>query len=319
MATSWSCFEDFNVIHSSSEDFGGYPSLREMEEFDGALLEADLVELEMTGNWFTWTSKIQGNGILRRLDHCLSNEAWKVAFPYSEVRVGQWGISDHNPLLVSTGETRSRPPPTFRYFSHWAEAEGFIDIISFVQNLKAVKRVLRASFGRHISVLADEVRAARQVMEVSQMKIERDPNLDSVCVETARATEVFWSVARLEEASLRQKVRVSCSGLFTVVDAGETRQMVHDRVARVAVDFFRGYLRSQPVGYRDLTARIEDIVQFSWSEEGVEALGRPMSWDEIKKALFSMKSGKAPGMMGFQLIFTELLGMGLGMISMMLC
>ncbi|XP_038888122.1 uncharacterized protein LOC120078021 [Benincasa hispida] len=271
---------DFNVIRSSSEDFCGCPSLREMEEFDRALLEADL-----------------GNGILHRLDRYLSNEVWKVAFPYSEVKVGQWRISDHSPLLVSIGETRSRPPPTFRYSSHWAKAEGFINtirsvwrrskdvspMVSFVRNLKAVKRVLRTSFGRHISVLADEVRAARQVIEVAQAKVERDPTSESVCAEAARATEVFW-------------------------------------VARVAVDFFRGCLGSQPVGYRDLTARIGDIVQFSWthegvdalgrpmcirdrSEEGVEALGRPVSRDEIKKALFWIKSGKAARPDGFSVDF----------------
>ncbi|XP_038895804.1 uncharacterized protein LOC120083970 [Benincasa hispida] len=294
---------DFNVIRSSSEDFSGCPSLKEMEKFDGVLLEGDLVELGVIGNWFTWTSKLQGNGILWRLDRCLSNEKWKVAFPYSEVRVGQWGISDHSPLLVSTGETRNRPPPTFCYFTHWAEADSIINTI------------------RCISVLADEVRAARKVMEAAQVAVERNPDSESVCAEAAWTTEVFWSVARLEEASLWQKAKVrwlelgdintaffhrcfrsrrSCSGLFTVVDAWGTHQTVHDMVA---VEFFRGCLGAQHVGYRDLTARIGDNVQFNWPEEGVETLGQPVNREKIQKALFSMKSGKAPGPDGFSVDF----------------
>ncbi|XP_038875105.1 uncharacterized protein LOC120067635 [Benincasa hispida] len=79
--------------------------------------------------------------------------------------------------------------------------------------------------------------------------------------------------------------------------------MVHDRVARVVVEFFQGCLGSQPVGYRDLTAQIGDIVQFSWFEEGVEAFGHPVSRDEIQKTLFSIKSKKALGPDGFLVDF----------------
>ncbi|XP_038891664.1 uncharacterized protein LOC120081057 [Benincasa hispida] len=86
-------------------------------------------------------------------------------------------------------------------------------------------------------------------MKAARLMVERNPDSELVCAETARATEVFWSVARLEEASLWQKAR------------------------------------------------------FSWPEEGVEALGRPVSGEEIQKALFSMKSRKAPGPDGFSICY----------------
>ncbi|XP_038904289.1 uncharacterized protein LOC120090641 [Benincasa hispida] len=220
---------DINDIHSSSKDFDGCPSLTENEKFDDVLLEADLVEFSVTSNWFTWTSKLQGNGILCRLDRFLSNEAWKKAFPYLEAE----GFID-----------------TIR--SMWRKSEDVSPMVSIVRNLKAVKRVFRASFGRRISMLADEVRATSKVMEATQAEVERDPASESVCAEETQATEVFWLVARLEEASLRQKAK------------------------------------------------------FSWSEEGVEALGRPVSREEIQKALFSMKSGKAPEPDGTPLQFVSL-------------
>ncbi|XP_038882312.1 uncharacterized protein LOC120073552 [Benincasa hispida] len=103
--------------------------------------------------------------------------------------------------------------------------------------------------------------------------------------------EVFRLVARLEEASLRQKTKLQW--FIYGYEFWEDSLTVHDKVAGVAVEFFRGILGSQPMRYKDLTVQFGDIVQFNWSEKGVEALGRPVSRDEIQKALFSMKSGKA--------------------------
>ncbi|XP_038885338.1 uncharacterized protein LOC120075757 [Benincasa hispida] len=286
---------DFNAIRSSSKNFGGCPSLREieefdgvlleadLEEFDGVLLEADLVKLGVIGNWFAWTSKLQGNGILRRLDRCLSNKAWNVTFPYLDIRVGQWGISDHSPLLVSTWETRSRSPSTFCYFSHWAKVKSFLDtirsvwrrfedvshMVSFVRNLKVVKQVFRASFGRRIFVLADEVWPVGQVMEAAQAALERDPASDSMCGGGSDHQgvlvngEIGEGVAPTEGQD--EVAEVNYSSLFTVVDAG-------------------GDLPDS-------------------SEEGVEALSRLVSREEIQKALFSMKSEKAPEPDGFLVDF----------------
>lgn len=65
---------DFNAIRKSNEAFGGCPNLSEMEEFDRAILEADLSELRVMGNWFMWSNKVHGAGILRRLAKVLINE-----------------------------------------------------------------------------------------------------------------------------------------------------------------------------------------------------------------------------------------------------
>ncbi|KAA0049770.1 Exo_endo_phos domain-containing protein/DUF4283 domain-containing protein [Cucumis melo var. makuwa] len=65
---------DFNAIRVHSEAFGGSPIQGEMEDFDLAIRDADLIEPSVQGNWFTWTSKVHGSGMLRRLDRVLVND-----------------------------------------------------------------------------------------------------------------------------------------------------------------------------------------------------------------------------------------------------
>ncbi|KAL0549095.1 hypothetical protein IC582_013575 [Cucumis melo] len=54
--------------------------LGEMEDFDLAICDADLVEPSVQGNWFTWTSKVHGSGVLCRLDCILVNDDWLSAW-----------------------------------------------------------------------------------------------------------------------------------------------------------------------------------------------------------------------------------------------
>ncbi|KAL4018288.1 hypothetical protein IC575_021879 [Cucumis melo] len=67
----------------------------------------------------------------------------------------------------------------------------------------------------------------------------------------------------------------------------------------MAVNYFSNSLGSQEIGYRELSPVIDDIVQFQWSEECCQALQLPISREEVRRVLFSMDSGKAPGPDGF--------------------
>ncbi|KAA0063934.1 uncharacterized protein E6C27_scaffold616G00740 [Cucumis melo var. makuwa] len=69
------------------------------------------------------------------------------------------------------------------------------------------------------------------------------------------------------------------------------------------VNYFRNSLGSHEIGYRELSPVIDDIVQFRWSEECFQALQIPISQEEVRRVLFSMDSGKAPGPDGFSVGF----------------
>ncbi|KAA0059751.1 reverse transcriptase [Cucumis melo var. makuwa] len=76
----------------------------EMEDFDLAIRDADLVEPSVQGIWFTWTSKVEGSGMLRRLDRVLVNDDWFSAWP------------------------------TMLFFNHWVEDPSFIEVVAGMWN-----------------------------------------------------------------------------------------------------------------------------------------------------------------------------------------
>ena len=81
---------DFNAIRLHFEAFGGCHVPGDMEEFDLAVSEADLVEIAVQGNWFTWTSKVHGSGLMRRLNCIMVNDDWLAAWPSSRVSILPW-------------------------------------------------------------------------------------------------------------------------------------------------------------------------------------------------------------------------------------
>ena len=169
---------DFNTIRLHSEAFGGAPNVEDMEEFDMAIREADLVEPAVQGNWFTWTSKRHGLGLMRRLDRILVNDEGLSTWPNMWVNVLPWGISDHSSILVYPSNQRSQQVVSFRFFNHWVEEASFMDVVSSawtkdtrvspivnsVRNLRNLKSILRRHFGRHIRTISEDVRLANDTM-----------------------------------------------------------------------------------------------------------------------------------------------------------
>ncbi|MCQ7632675.1 hypothetical protein NP173_23810 [Salmonella enterica] len=64
---------DFNAIKMHFEAFDRSSVPMDMEEFDMAICEAYLVEPTVQGNWFTWTRKVHGFGLIKRFNRILVN------------------------------------------------------------------------------------------------------------------------------------------------------------------------------------------------------------------------------------------------------
>ena len=126
---------DFNTIRLHSEGFGGALSLGDMDDFDMTIREVDLVEPSVQGNWFTWTSKIHGTGMMRRLDRILVNDEGLSAWRNMRVNVLPWGIFDHSPILVYPIHQRSPRVVSFCFFNHWVEEPSFFYIVTFIWSI----------------------------------------------------------------------------------------------------------------------------------------------------------------------------------------
>ncbi|KAL4018356.1 hypothetical protein IC575_021951 [Cucumis melo] len=253
----------------------------EMEDFDLAIRDVDLVEPLVQGNWFTWTM----------------NDDWLFAWPTMLVNVLPWGISDHSPILFYPSFQLNSKVVSFRFFNHWVEDPSFIEVVarrwsrhegvsplvSLMKNLHHLKPILRGRFGRHIKSLNEKVRIAKLAMDIAQRKVERNPMSDVLSRQASLATETFWTAVRLEEASLRQKSRIrwlklgdqntaffhrfvysrmSRNSLLSLVDSdGDgSRVSSHDGVVHMAVNYFSNSLGSQEISYRELTPVIDEIV-----------------------------------------------------------
>ena len=95
-----------------------------MEEFNDAIFNCDLTEVDFDGSAFTWT-----NGALwQRLDRALSNAAWSELFSTTTVSHLMPGCSDHAPLLIKSGYPR-HGSPTFRYLNVWKRYPNFLLVV----------------------------------------------------------------------------------------------------------------------------------------------------------------------------------------------
>jgi hypothetical protein len=84
----------------------------------------------MTGRQYTWAGA-GDNLTYEKLDRVLASTEWEINFPLAKVEARDQNISDHTPLVVSTGasthQSRSRP---FRFERGWLLKEGFYDMVA---------------------------------------------------------------------------------------------------------------------------------------------------------------------------------------------
>ena len=68
-------------------------------------------------------------------------------------------------------------------------------------------------------------------------------------------------------------------------------------------NYLKNTLRFQNIGYKELSPSIEDIVQFRWTDECYQALQALIGREEVRRVMFFMDSGKAPGPDGYSVGF----------------
>ena len=95
--------------------------------FNDTIASLALREISRTGAAFTWTNK-QTNPVRSVLDRVLIAPEWEAHFPtaslIAETRLG----SDHNPLLLDTGEESVCRSNRFFFESSWLEKSNIEEI-----------------------------------------------------------------------------------------------------------------------------------------------------------------------------------------------
>jgi hypothetical protein len=123
---------DFNIIRNSSEKSNDRFEERWPFLFNAVIDSLDLREIDLSGRKFTWANS-RRVPTYEKLDRVLVSTEWEQFFPLATVEALTRNISDHTPLLLSTGDgVKPRRPPPFKFELGWLLKEGFFEMVSEV-------------------------------------------------------------------------------------------------------------------------------------------------------------------------------------------
>jgi hypothetical protein len=111
----------FNLIRrpENRNKPGGDPNL--MLAFNEAISKLGIIELPLSGQQFTWTTR-QQNPLLERLNCFFIFKSWSLEFPTSMVTTLSRDTSDHVPCAISI-KTEVPKSQIFRFENFWLEQE----------------------------------------------------------------------------------------------------------------------------------------------------------------------------------------------------
>lgn len=109
---------DFNIIIYINEKNPMDGVHRHTPIFNSLIQFYELREIIMSGGMFTWSNN-QEQPTLEKLDRILVTKEWEDIFPQSMVKKLPREISDHNPLIISTGKCDKLPFIQFKFDMNW--------------------------------------------------------------------------------------------------------------------------------------------------------------------------------------------------------
>ncbi|KAK1401084.1 Endonuclease/exonuclease/phosphatase family protein [Heracleum sosnowskyi] len=118
----WVAIGDMNNTCSHNDKKGGNPYPNSLiEGFNEALIDAGLMDMNLTGHQFTWErGRGTENWMEVRLDRALMTDTWLTMFPVATLYNLEGSESDHSPLLLVPKRNENRKAYSrFRFENAW--------------------------------------------------------------------------------------------------------------------------------------------------------------------------------------------------------
>jgi exonuclease III len=115
---------DFNILRFSFEKNKMFSPNRFSDMFNSVITTFDLSELQMSRGYFTWSNG-QENPTLEKLDRILVTRSWEMLFPTALVHKIPRDYSDHNPLIMVSGNQFLHRGREFRFELAWLDHNDF--------------------------------------------------------------------------------------------------------------------------------------------------------------------------------------------------
>ncbi|XP_057452893.1 uncharacterized protein LOC130744751 [Lotus japonicus] len=328
----WMLVRDMNEILHPSEVRGGEFIITRAARFAALLEDCRLVDLGAVGGRFTWFRKTNNRVILsKRLDRALGDIDWRVAFPDAFVEVLHRIHSDHSPLLIHCGISGAAPTNRpFRFIAAWADHPEYKNLVAeaWVEDgrniVDKLDRVRSESISFNRETFGNIFRRKRWVegrLRGVQRELDARITSDMVRFEAELQAE-YRDILRQEELLWFQKARENrvrfgdrnTSYFHTHTIIRRKRNRIHrlkllsdgewhsenDVLVREVQAYFQNlFARDHNIG----EAMLHHDVFPSLSDVHRNKLMVPVTKDEVRKALMSMKPYTAPGPDGFQPFF----------------
>jgi hypothetical protein len=329
---------DFNLVRFIDDKSNRIINHRWADSFNEWIESNALIEINPTNKKFTWTNN-QEIPILAKIDRIFVSTSWEAAFPLASVKALDRPPSDHNPLVLNSGDNVCFGKKRFRFEKWWLEKDSFRHMVEKAWNtpcncsksinkwqfkIRTFRRMIRGWAANEIAQLNREKVSLSE--EFSRLEIlAEDGNLslaDSQAMHVIEnKLEKIWA---LEEIKSRQRSRDRNilegdrnTAYFHAVANHRNRKkridclqgptgLVYDQkgMMKIAVDFYKDlFAKEEDLGVR-LGSSFWEASDKVTSEEN-KFLTAPFTEVEIKEAIFSCYAEGASGPDGLSFHFYQ--------------
>jgi hypothetical protein len=166
---------DFNLVRYSKDKSNGRINHKWADAFNEWIGYWGLLEVDLANKHYTWTNN-QENLVMARLDRVFITTDWEAAFPLVRVKALNRLPSDHNPLLVDTGDNMSFGKKRFRFEKWWLEKDTFKEVVQKAWNSPCLVTDSMKKWQIKIRTFRRMIRcwAANEVAYMNRKKIDLD-------------------------------------------------------------------------------------------------------------------------------------------------
>lgn len=327
----WLLMGDFNEIRHKCDRFSQRGRVSSINDFNSFIASSNLFEFKLGGRKFTWIS--EDGRSLSKLDRFFANQDFLEIWGLAAATILPRNKSDHCPIILINDVFDFGPSP-FRFFNSWLSIDGIDELVNnawrhccpsgtadvrLLRKLKNVKRVLKfwRSESKHKET-AEQTRLLDNINDLEVMAETRqltDQERESRKLCRKRVLEID----AIHRKDLRQKARLKWS-----VEGDENTRFFHgwinnrkkkNRINGLSID---GVWVDGPEGINDcifdffsrkfkeplLNRPVLISEKFKkLSDADNDLLTATISESEIKLAVWSCCSDKAPGPDGFTFSF----------------
>jgi exonuclease III len=324
----WILLGDFNLIVKAADKSNSRINRRLMGKFKTVIDSLMLKEMRLNGRRFTWSNE-QQNPTHTKIDHVFCSNDWEMLFPAAHLQALPTMCSDHCPLFLQ-GDTTAPNANFFKFEQFWLKMHGFQEtvqaawtkqtlIVDPVRRLhtrlcrtaKALKKWQRESVG---SVKLQIKIATEIIWRLDTAQESRGLSEAERTLRTNTKSKLLALYA-IQKSLMRQRSRLTWikkgdanTRLFHITASARRRKKFIQTLQKASggVAISKEDKEAELLNHfqSHLGTPVPRSTCLNWEELGytpydLSALDAPFDEMEIKKAVFSLPSVKAPGPDGF--------------------